>query len=164
MKVIYLLLGLALTIVSVTGVNVWLARRRTRNHLNNLWVGIVWGTPVGLVLSAFTQVVLGIPSTGVLWLTILAAAMVSIRLHNEKRASRTLQAAFVVATGLLLVGYGVRFGSDAMTPVALVTNASLLAIAFVFGAMARGRRDVVPTGAAMRRPEASASLTPDTRP
>jgi uncharacterized iron-regulated membrane protein len=163
-KVIYLLLGLALTIVSVTGVNVWLARRRTRNHLNNLWVGIVWGTPVGLVLSAFTQVVLGIPSTGVLWLTILAAAMVSIRLHNEKRASRTLQAAFVVATGLLLVGYGVRFGSDAMTPAALVANASLLATALVFGAMARGRRDVVPTGAAMRRPEASASLTPDTRP
>jgi uncharacterized iron-regulated membrane protein len=149
-KVAYGLLGLALTVVSVTGVNVWLARRRTRNYLNDLWTGIVWGTPLALVVSAFTQVALGIPSTGILWLTILAATVAALRLRNEKRASRVLQIAFVVATGLLLAGYGLRFGEDAMTPAALVMNFLLLATALVFSAMARARRDAVPNAGAMR--------------
>jgi uncharacterized iron-regulated membrane protein len=149
-KVAYILLGLALTVVSVTGVNVWLARRRTRNYLNDLWTGIVWGTPLALVVSAFTQVALGIPSTGVLWLTILAATVAALRLQNEKRASRALQIAFVVATGVLLAGYGLRFRADAMTPAALVMNFSLLATALVFSALARARRDAGPDTEAMR--------------
>ena len=140
-KIVYGLLGLALTIVSVTGVNVWLARRRTRNYLNDVWTGIVWGTPLALVVSAFTQVALGIPSTGILWLTIFAATVAALRLRNEKRATRALQVAFVIAAGLLLAGYVLRFNRDAMTPAALVMNLSLLATALVFGALAWGRRD-----------------------
>jgi uncharacterized iron-regulated membrane protein len=147
-KLAYTLLGLALTIVSVTGVNVWLARRRTRNYLNDLWAGIVWGAPLALVVSAFTQVVLGIPSTGILWLTILAGTVVALRLQNEKRVSRALQLTFVVATGVLLAGYGLRFRGDAMMPAALVMNFSLLAIALVFSTLAR--RDAAPDAEAPR--------------
>jgi hypothetical protein len=92
--------------------------------------------------------VLGIPSTGILWLTILAATVAALRLQNEKRASRTLQVAFVVATGVLLAGYGLRFRGDAITPAALVMNFSLLAIALVFSALAR--RDAMLNAQAMR--------------
>lgn len=38
-KLIYTILGLALTVVSVTGINIWLARRRHRDALNDLWRG-----------------------------------------------------------------------------------------------------------------------------
>ena len=44
-KVAYAVLGLALTVVSVTGVNIWLARRKARDYLDDLWAGLVLGRP-----------------------------------------------------------------------------------------------------------------------
>jgi uncharacterized iron-regulated membrane protein len=142
-KIAYGLLGLALTVVSATGINVWLARRRTRSYLNDLWAGVVWGTPLALVVSAFAQIVLGIPASGVLWLTMLTAIVAALRLQDEKRACRVLQVAFAFATGLLLLGYVLHYGADAMTPAALPMNLALLASALVFLAMARARRDAI---------------------
>jgi hypothetical protein len=58
--------------------------------------------------------------------------------------------AFAGATVLLLVGYAVRFGADAMTPAALVMNITLFAATLIFAAMARSRRDAVPVVTGMR--------------
>ncbi|MGH8195017.1 MAG: PepSY-associated TM helix domain-containing protein [Woeseiaceae bacterium] len=135
-KLLYGILGLALTVVSATGINVWLARRKTRDYLNDLWAGIVWGTPVALVTSAFTQVILQVPSAAIFWVSMLTAAVVSLRLRDAARSTRLLQGAFVIATGVLLAGYFVRFASDALTPAALGMNLALAAVALPFAYLA----------------------------
>jgi hypothetical protein len=132
-KFAYGLLGLALTVVSVTGINVWLARRKTRDYLNDLWTGIVWGTPIALVISALAQLVLGAASAGVFWLSILGAIVMCLRLRNERRGAGLLQLGFCTATVLLLAGYGLRFGSDAASPAAVAMNLALGVAALIFG-------------------------------
>ncbi|MDF1643947.1 MAG: PepSY-associated TM helix domain-containing protein [Pseudomonadales bacterium] len=51
-KVIYGLLGLALSVICVSGINIWLAQRKHESALNDLWVAIVWGLPLALAFSA----------------------------------------------------------------------------------------------------------------
>ena len=50
-KILYGLLGLSLTVISATGINIWLARRKTRDYLNDLWIGTIWGAPAALALT-----------------------------------------------------------------------------------------------------------------
>lgn len=149
-KLLYGLLGLALTVVSVTGINVWLARRRTRDYLNDVWVGIVWGMPVALAVSAVTQVLLTIPSAGIFWLTMLAATVACLRFRDEQRSARALKLAFVAATGILLAGFFIRFGTDAMTQAALGMNLALFAVLLVFARLAFRRGTAGPAGEAVR--------------
>ena len=49
MKIFFGLMGFALTIISVTGINLWLAKRQKQDVLNQLWMGTVWGTPIAMV-------------------------------------------------------------------------------------------------------------------
>lgn len=157
-KVAYGILGLALTIVSVTGINVWLARRRTRDWLNDAWSGCVWGAPFALALTATTQVVLGLPSAALFWAAMLAAILFCLRLRDPRRGGRMLQGLTAVALALLLIAYALRFGHDAFAaPAALGVNSVIALCAGVFAWSAhRGR---VPAGAdssAIRRRKSAA--------
>lgn len=53
-RLLYSLLGLALCIVTSSGVTIWLARRRDRGRAvplwERLWIGIAWGQPLALAL------------------------------------------------------------------------------------------------------------------
>lgn len=141
-KALYAVLGLALTVVSVTGVNVWLARRRGRDRLNDLWAGFVWGAPAALAVSAIAQIGFGIPPTLLFWLAIAGALGWAIRVGNENTSRWHLQ---IVTAGLLtlLVGiYGVRFQAHALVPLSLSVNAVVLAVGAVLLWMGlRGRAD-----------------------
>lgn len=135
-KAAYGILGLALTVVSVTGINIWLARRRTRDWLNDAWSGCVWGAPAAFGLTAMTQIVFGLPSTGLFWAVILAAVMFCLWLRDAARGAQMLQRSTAVVLGLLLVTYAVRFGEDALAPAALGVNGVLALVALVFAWMA----------------------------
>ncbi|MGE0625572.1 MAG: PepSY-associated TM helix domain-containing protein [Pseudomonadales bacterium] len=136
-KVLYLVLGLALTVVSVTGINVWLARRRGRDHLNDLWSGFVWGAPPALGLTAIAQVLLGIPSTLVFWAALTAAMAWAVRVRDENASRYQLQALTAGVLVLLVAGYAARFQMDALRVVPLGINAGILAAAAVFALAAR---------------------------
>ena len=136
-KVAYGILGLALTVVSVTGINVWLARRRTRDWLNDAWSGCVWGAPLALGLTAMTQIVFGLPSAGLFWAVMLAAILFCLWLRNAERGARLLQGMTAIAIAVLLATYALRFGSDALAPAALGVNVSLAVTACIFAWMAR---------------------------
>lgn len=135
-KVAYGILGLALTVVSVTGINIWLARRRSRDWLNDAWNGCVWGAPLALAVTAVTQIVFGLPSTGLFWMAILAAIMYCLRLRDATLGAQRLQRATAIILGLLLVTYTVRFGEHALAPAALGVNVTLAAAALVFAWLA----------------------------
>ncbi|MBF7073594.1 PepSY domain-containing protein [Glaciecola sp. MH2013] len=55
-KLLYFVLGMMLTIVSATGINIWLHKRKTKDIVNLLWPAFVWLTPSALVLSAILQI------------------------------------------------------------------------------------------------------------
>lgn len=55
-RIIWFILGLLLTVVSVTGINVWLAKRNMQDSVDRAWKGFVWGTPLALTSSAFASI------------------------------------------------------------------------------------------------------------
>ncbi|MBI1181801.1 MAG: PepSY domain-containing protein [Alphaproteobacteria bacterium] len=136
-KLLYGVFGLALTVVAVTGINIWLAKRRARDALDRIWAGLVWGTPAALAVSAVAQVVLGLPSTGLFWAIVVSAGTAAARLGDEARAKAWLQAATAAGLGALLAGYVVRYGADALDPAALGVNLAVAACGLAMAVLAR---------------------------
>jgi uncharacterized iron-regulated membrane protein len=135
-KVLWAVLGLTLTIVSATGINIWLARRRTRDYLNDLWAGTIWGAPAALAMTGVTEVLLDIPSLGLFWVAFGAALACALWLREPAAARRSLCAATALLIGLLVVGHLATFGLDAVTPAAWWVNGGLLVVAVVMAAIA----------------------------
>lgn len=139
-KLLYAVLGLALTVVSVTGINIWLLRRKRQDWINLAWPGFVWGTPVALAATAITQTLLGLPSTALFWLLLLAAAGYGLRRGDPKATRRDLQALGAATLLLLLAGHVLRFGAAAFGPAALGVNLALLLTAAALALLAWRQR------------------------
>src|SRR5690606_3275047 len=92
-KLCYVVLGLSLTVVSATGINIWLEKRKYRDALNLIWPGVVWGAPLALVVASFTQVAGHIPSIAIFWGTMVVAMTAGLFLGDEQRYKRILQVA-----------------------------------------------------------------------
>lgn len=62
-KIGYFLMGLAVTIVSATGVSIWLGKRVRRGldqpRVRALWSGVVWGFPLALTLCLLSRLFVG---------------------------------------------------------------------------------------------------------
>lgn len=137
-KILYGLLGLSLTVISVTGINIWFARRKTRDYLNDLWIGMVWGAPAALALTAVTEILLNVPSTALFWIALLAAIAWALRLKDPARARRDLCATAAALLGVLVVGYLLKFDTTRLPQVAWWINGALAATAIVMTAIAAG--------------------------
>lgn len=108
-RVIWLLLGLTLTVVSVTGVNIWLTRRGRDNWVDRAWTGAVWGTPLGLTISAIGSVFAGLPALP-LFLAILSVAVLSSCGHGgTHEARRTLLSLCSLSLIVLALAHLVTF-------------------------------------------------------
>ncbi len=135
-RIFYGILGLALTIVSVTGGNVWLARRKTRDYLNCLWAALVWGPPAALALTAITQVIFGIPSETIFWGLLLAAIIVCLWQRNHRKGEQLLQGACALSLGALFVGHWLTFGAAALNAAAGAVNLAIVATGVIMGMLA----------------------------
>ena len=132
-KIAYGLLGVALCVVTSSGVTIWLTRRRDRGRpaprLEKAWTAIVWGAPAALGLSAALWLAIKAPPVWVFWapLAMLIAAAVAVR--DERFWTVSLR----IATSLALVAvvgiHLVRFGALALEPTALAVNITLLVLA-----------------------------------
>jgi uncharacterized iron-regulated membrane protein len=140
-KLFYVLLGLSLSVVSVSGINIWLEKRKYRDALNVIWPGLVWGTPLLLVLAVFAQLILGLPAPALFWPGLLLALCAGLFLSDCVRYKRCLQLLTAAALLLLVLAYGLKFGSAALSaglPLSLVLLA--MAAAFLVAGLAiRGR-------------------------
>jgi len=126
-KAIYFLLGLGLTIVSVTGINIWLRKRNKRDHFNPLWAGIVWGVPLSLLLAMITSLMFDFVSIPLFWFSLVGILAYCVRVCDEINVRRHLQIASVAATALVLTIHGLKFGTAAfMNPAAGIVNGLLL--------------------------------------
>lgn len=135
-KVLYGIFGLALTVVSVSGINVWFARRKHRDALNKLWLGLVWGVPLAFSITAVCQLIFQYSSTGLFWLCIVASSATAQTLNNDvlsKALLLKLNAAVLIG---LVITYTLRHGDHALQTVPLSINVSLVITAVVLYLMA----------------------------
>jgi uncharacterized iron-regulated membrane protein len=96
-KIVYFLLGLALTAVCATGTFIWLGKRRRRGieepRLRAAWHGVVWGTPGALALTFAVRLAFGAaaPFAAIFWIalavTVAAAILAAGRQPHAARAA-----------------------------------------------------------------------------
>lgn len=137
-KLLYVALGLTLSVVSATGINIWLEKRKYRDALNTIWPGVIWGTPLVLTLASFTQVVFAMPSAAVFWIGLAVTMTGGLFVRDEVGYKRRLQAASAVALVLLVVGHVATFGSAALSAAGLPMSLVLLGLALWFAVAAFG--------------------------
>ncbi len=143
-KLVYLIFGLALTVVTVSGINIWLARRKQQDALNSLWIALVWGTPLALTLSAITQVLLHWPSEKLFWGALLVCLLASGFSRNPMCFRAALQCLTLLAIVALLVAYGVIYGLSALTGAgALINLGWLLFAVFLLQRLSGRERQVI---------------------
>lgn len=127
----YVVLGLALTILSASGVSIYLARRGGENAANALWCAVVWGSP--LAIAVLLPVTLLTPlNTIVVFVVVLMATMVfALWQKNAARSRALMQAAtaFCLLLGLLLY-VGLKAANPWQPVIASISVAIFLA-AFV---------------------------------
>jgi uncharacterized iron-regulated membrane protein len=131
-KLFYVVLGLSLTVVSSTGINIWLEKRKYRDALNLVWPGVVWGMPLVLVVAAFTQAILHIPSITIFWLGMTVTMTAGIFVRDENVYKRWLQTMTGATLLVLVTGYSFSFGSYSLTSAGLSINLVLVCLSALF--------------------------------
>lgn len=128
-KVLYVVLGMMLTIICATGMNIWLKKRQTQDAINLLWPAFVWGTPVALVVSALVYFAMAFSPTLIFWLGLVLLLGFALRCSDEAQITRLFKQMLAMAIVLLWIVYLVRFGSAAFSVAALQINVPLLVMA-----------------------------------
>lgn len=107
-RIAYGLLGIALCIVTSSGVTIWLARRRDRGRpapqWERIWAAICWGQPVILLLTAMVAFALPQASLPPIWLSLTTLSVLAAGIAKQRpgqRIARGLQ--WALAAGLLIV-------------------------------------------------------------
>ncbi|GAA0729456.1 hypothetical protein GCM10009106_07660 [Sphingomonas japonica] len=128
-KLAYAALGLALTIVSVSGVNVWLARRRSSDWIDRVWPGFVWGTPPALALAGIAALATPLSPLAVFWVALVAIVGTGATRPDPVQTARALR--LVGGSALLaMVAVHVAVHRDAaFGGAAIGVNLALLALA-----------------------------------
>ncbi|RKF21821.1 PepSY domain-containing protein [Altericroceibacterium spongiae] len=139
-RIVYGLLGLALCLVTSTGVTIWMARRRDKGravpHWERIWAMIAWGQPV-IFLATLWAAFLFPARLGeklpLLWfiltaLSILLAAM--LRRFSGSILARGLRVTLAILSAALLIAHAVATFSQGQPSVTLV-DAILLGTAIV---------------------------------
>src|SRR5690606_35407552 len=132
-KMVYLIMGLALTDVCVSGINIWLNRRKHEDLLNRLRVAVVWGAPLAVTVSAISGVLARWASVIPFWGVLLAALVFAVIAQPAARFRRQMQLAGILAVIVLLAGYGLKFGLAAAFGPGLLLTCGLLVWALVLG-------------------------------
>lgn len=132
-KFAYALLGLALSAVCASGVNIWLIKRAERGKpspkLHRAWTSVIWGTPAALALVLIAETT-GLLSAGTLvaqfWISLLLLIAGAVAWPDQRLVSRGLRlaSAALIAFGVIL---HVMVNIDAMrSPAAWGVDAVLL--------------------------------------
>jgi len=107
-KLAYILLGLALTVISATGTWLWLIKRRQRGRpaprLEAMWTTVIWGTPLMIALAFLLRLAAGAtaPLAGFFWIGLFVLVGAAAKLKDACKLSAWLRASLTVS--LLVVG------------------------------------------------------------
>jgi uncharacterized iron-regulated membrane protein len=134
-KIAYGLLGIALCVVTSSGVTIWLTRRRDRGRpaprLEKAWAAIAWGSPATLALSAALLLAAKAPPVWVFWAPLAALVALAVAVKDARFWTVSLRTATSLALAAVVAVHVARFGALALSPAALGVNLALLALAAV---------------------------------
>ena len=151
-KIVYAVLGLALTIVTHSGVVIWLARRRDKGRpapgWEKVWAAVGWGQPLAFGTTAMVAFAISGDVLVEAYLATIAAAVgIAWLAGNGSAAARALR----LLSALAIVGavgtHTVAVGDRVTDPMAWYVNLAMLACAgaialpVVWGGRARWGRE-----------------------
>lgn len=105
-KFLYFFLGLALTAVCVSGINIWLAKSACPTGTIRIWNGIVWGTPPALSMAAIANLIADLEPTIVFSVSLSVALLFSLKNSQQHQSNRLLRLLTTALIILLVIGYG----------------------------------------------------------
>nr|WP_252728108.1 PepSY-associated TM helix domain-containing protein [Alteromonas sp. C1M14] len=126
-KLLYFVLGIMLTVLCISGVEIWLAKKANPPVLSRLWAATVWGSIAALAITAIVDLFTTLPLVAVFWLLLALCCICAMTLPTmTKPRWQQLSGVSVIA---LLACYTLYHGSDAFNLPALQINLLLLGFA-----------------------------------
>lgn len=130
-KIIYGLLGLALTIVTHSGVTIWLARRRDKGRpaprWERIWAAVAWGQPLALAAAALAALLLTKSTILPAYLAaVIAAFLLAFGLSSYEAVARTLRLASAAGLVAVVLVHGYVWAGPATDMMAWGVSATLL--------------------------------------
>ena len=141
-KIVYGLLGLGLTVVTHSGVTIWLARRRDKGRpapvWERIWPAAVWGQPLALATSAIAALQFEERTSLPVYLaTVLLSFVLPACMGNPATITRTLRALTAVALAATVLMHGLVWAPKVSDTLAWFVSLSALvaAVAIMAGAV-----------------------------
>lgn len=155
-RVAYGVMGAALCIVTATGLNIWLVKRREKGRpaprLERAWTATVWGSCLSLAI-ALLAAVMGLGEDALVplfWLALAAFIAVAIPMRSNQLLSRLLRLSTGVALVVAVAVQTVREGAAVMSPAGWPVTLGLLMLAVI--ALASARKLIQPTPSPVMTP------------
>jgi hypothetical protein len=157
-KLLYGLLGLALTIVTHSGVVIWLARRRDKGRpapgWEKVWAAVAWSQPLAFGTTATAAFALGAdaPLVAVYLATIVIAFAFAGLAEDEIAATRALRLLAPLALVAAVATHALVWGERIADPMAWYVNVGILACAAAIALpLLRGASGTLGVGAFRRQ-------------
>lgn len=137
-KFLYLALGLTLTFLCTTGVDIWLAkavaRGRALPRIQSVWTTFVWGTPTLLGAACALSLAASAPPLPIFWLGLLIVSVAGIWIPQRfaQWAGPAAAAAGILA---IPIAHTMQFGGGSWEAAALAINAGLMVTALLLAAL-----------------------------
>lgn len=134
-KLLYFVLGVMLTALCVSGMDIWLQKQGKPARLVRLWAALVWGSVAALTLSALASLVTAWPLAVLFWSLLGLAVLMGLGLPWLD-ARRWL----LICTGCLLVlllAYVLVHGGNSFSSAAWPVNLALAGLVLWCGWRAR---------------------------
>lgn len=136
-KIIYGLLGLALTIVTHTGVTIWLARRRDKGRpaerWEGIWAAVSWGQPFALAAAALASLLLTERAILPIYLICaISALLLALKLPSGESTSRILRLASAALLCAVVAMHAYVWAAQAADMMAWGDSTALLFAALAF--------------------------------
>ena len=128
-KAVYFLLGISLTIVSASGINVWIRKRKYENAVNDIWLGVLWGLPLTLIMTAALELTLGATSIPLFWSLLTVILAYCAYRKSSKLCERHLKIANLWSSLTLIIIHISVFGRVAFADASLLINLLILGYA-----------------------------------
>jgi uncharacterized iron-regulated membrane protein len=141
-KLLYVLLGLGLTFICTTGVDIWLAKSAARGRayppIQSTWTVFVWATPALIALVCTLSLALNAPPVPLFWIALPLVSLAGIWIpQHVAHWAGPLAAAVAIAS--LPLAHVARFGLPEPGSIALGVNGGLILVAV--GLLALGFRN-----------------------
>lgn len=147
-KIAYAILGLGVTIVTASGVSVWLARRRDKGRpapgWERIWIACIWSQPVAFAASALAALVVP-PAVAdgpafLTWLIATVAVLLTAKLWPPADLSRKLRTSGGILLLIVPGAHLICHAGQIQDPMAWTVNGTLGLLGLGMIASVAGRR------------------------